>query len=94
MHYILCLLGLFIMLSLSVVERNVPEIIISAVKLILNGTQSLAEALIVHYLTFAQELDGLDYIRIINKPQDIIVGGSCLLLRSHVLMQVGYCIAF
>ena len=41
------------------------------------------------YFPFPQETNGGDDIRVINQPQDIIIGGARLLLGSHILGKVG-----
>lgn len=52
-------------------------------------TDCLGETLIVNNLTFTQESDRVDNIRVIAETQDIIVGSSRFLLCCHILVQIG-----
>ena len=51
--------------------------------------QAFTEALIVHKLALTQKAYHIFHIRVINKPQDVIVGGAGFLFRRQILMQIG-----
>ena len=53
-----------------------------------------AKPLEVDNFPFAKELDHIVYIRIIGKPQNIVIGDPCLLLGSQVLRKICDGIAF
>ena len=42
----------------------------------------------MHNLTHAQELDGFAHIRVLHQAQNIVVGGTGLLLCRHILHQI------
>ena len=46
----------------------------------------------MHNLTFTQKLDNVTHIGIINKTENVVICRSCLLLRRHILHQVGDCV--
>lgn len=75
------------------VKARVKGVEVLAVKVILRNAQSLAETLEVHDLTGAQELDGVTHIGVVGKSQNIVVYRARLLLRRHVLGQIGNGIA-
>ena len=43
-------------------------------------SETFTEALIVDYFSFTQELYRVGNIGVIHEAQDIVIGGSCLLL--------------
>lgn len=57
--------------------------------MLLYHAQRFTETLEMHDLSGAQEPDGIDDVGILRHPQDVVVGGPRLLLRSHILRQVG-----
>ena len=73
----------------STVEGRVDKIDIFLVHAILRKAQSLAEALEMHDLPGAQELDDVVDVRVVAEPQDVVVGDAGLLLRRQVLGQIG-----
>lgn len=63
------------------VERGVHIVDVLLVHLLPGQLQSLAEALEMHHFPGSQELDDVVDIRVVAEPQDVIVGGTGLLLR-------------
>gem|GEM_PF-6867222 len=55
---------------------------------LVNKLEHLAETLVVYYLAFAQEAQGLGNERVVGKLDQVLVGGAGLLLRRHILVQV------
>ena len=53
----------------------------------------LAEALEVYDLPLAEELDHVVYVRVVRKPENVVIGDSGLLLGGQILGQIGYGIA-
>ena len=51
--------------------------------------QGFSEALEMVYFPLPQELDGIAHIGIADQPQQVIIGGSCLLLGAHILEKIG-----
>lgn len=62
------------------VKAGIKCIEILGVEPVGGKSQTFTEALIMHYLTLAQELDGILYIRIIAKTQDVVICRTRLLL--------------
>lgn len=52
------------------------------------------ETLVMYDFTFAQELDRIAYIGIIDQTEQIVVRGSCFLFGSHIFVQIGDRITF
>ena len=71
------------------VERRIAGVEIFGVELFLRKPESFAETLVMHQLTLTEEADGVNDIGVIGKAEDVVIGRSCLLLRRHILMQVG-----
>ena len=69
-----------ILLPFPLVKRRVTSVEILAVQIILRDTQSVAEALIMNDLAFAEEFYWIAHVGVVDEPQDIVVGRSCLLL--------------
>ena len=61
------------------IEGRIEGVEVLLVELILGNAQAFAEALIVDDLAFAQELDGLADIGIIDQPQDVVISSARLL---------------
>ena len=64
----------------GLVERGIKSVEVLLVELILRDAQAFAKALVMDNLAFAEELDGLADIGIVDQPQDVIIGRACLLL--------------
>ena len=62
------------------VEGRVCHVEVLLIHLFRRQSQRLATALIMHDLPLTQEANNVVYIRVIGKPQDIVIGGSGLLL--------------
>ena len=56
--------------------------------MILHDSQRFTETLIMHDLSFPQELDGVAYFGILHKTEDILISGSGFLLCRHIFMQI------
>ena len=72
------------------IEGRVESIEILGIQLIRRKAHTLTEPLEMDYLPCTQEFDRVADIGIINKPQDIVVRLSRLLLRRKVLGEVTY----
>lgn len=46
------------------------------------------ESLEMHKLPLAQEANGIPHIVVIRQPQDVVIGGACLLLCCQILCQI------
>ncbi len=82
------------LLSTVLVKCRIAGVKIPGVQIVLCYAQSFAESLKMNNFPFSQELYRITYIRIVSKPEDIVVGCTCLLLCCHVLSKVSYYIAF
>ncbi len=78
-----------IITGITAVETGVEGIEILGIQMILCNAQGFSEALVVDDLAGTQELDGFADIRLLNQTQDIVVGGTGFLLRSHIFVQIG-----
>ena len=70
------------------IEGRVESIEILGIQLIRRKAHALAEPLEMDYLPCAQEFDRVADIGIVDKPQDIVVRLSRLLLRRKILGKV------
>lgn len=75
------------------VEFRIDCVEVFGVEVILNDSQTFAEALIVHDFALTQEADRVEDIRVVAKTDDVVVGRAGFLLGSHVFRQVGNGIA-
>ena len=66
--------------SLSGVEGWIGEVDIFLSHALLGQAKSLAEALEMHNLPLAQELDNVIYVRVVAQAEDVVVGNAGLLL--------------
>ena len=64
------------------------------VELISCKPQTLAKALIMHYLSCSEELDYVAHVRVVNQTENVIVGCTSFLLGSHILVKVSYYVSF
>ena len=62
------------------IEGRVVAVEILGIQMILRNAEGIAEPLIVNDLPFAKEFDGIPYVGVVAKPQNVVVGGSRLLL--------------
>ena len=69
-----------------VTKLRIERIEIAAVQLFLGDPQSLAKPLIVNDLPLAQETNGVSHFWIFYQAQDVIIGGSGLLLCCQIFM--------
>ena len=80
--------------GLFAVEGGVVEIEIALiVGFVLCDSQAIAEALVMHDFSGAQEADDVLNIGVIGKAQDIVIGQACLLFGGQVFVNVGKDIA-
>ena len=63
------------------VKGRIHKVHIFLIQLLAQQLHGLTKALEMHHLTLPEELDHIVHIRVIRKPQDIVVSYSCLLLR-------------
>lgn len=75
------------------IEGRVESIEILGIQLIRRKAHTLTEPLEMDYLPCAQEFDRVADIGIVDKPQDIVVRLSRLLLRRKILGKVAYSVA-
>ena len=71
------------------VKLRIDRVKIPAIQIILNHPQRLSKPLEVGDLPLAQKLNRLPYVRNVDQPQDVVVGGPRLLLRRQILKQIG-----
>ena len=62
------------------IKRRIVGVKILAVEVVLSDSQGIAEALIMHDLPLAKELNGVAYVGIVRQAQNVVVGGACFLL--------------
>ena len=75
------------------IKRRIDRVEILGIKIILHNAESIAKSLIVHDLPLAKEFYGVSDVRIVNKPQQVIIGGASLLLcYYHVLATKSWCV--
>ena len=63
----------------AVGERRIPGVVVFRVKVGLNDGKRVAEALKMHDLAFAQELERFAHIRVVNQTKQVVVGRTRLL---------------
>lgn len=73
----------FLLINLWIVCVEVLRI-----SLILNAAQTFPETLEMHDLTHSQETDRISNFRILDNAQNVIVGQTCFLLRSHIFVEI------
>ena len=59
---------------------RIKSIEILGVQVILGHTQGIRKSLIMHDLTCSEEFDGILYVGVIHKTEDIVIGHAGLLL--------------
>lgn len=75
------------------IKAGVKGIEILFVESVSSKSQTLAEALIVYNLSCTQEFDCVTYIRVVNKSENVVVGGTGFLFRSKVFVEIRYYVA-
>ena len=78
---------------LSDIKCGVHKVHVLLVQFFPQQLHSFAEPLEVDNFPFPQELNNIVHIRIVGKPQDIVVGHPSFLLRSQILHEVCHGIA-
>ena len=71
------------------VERRIAGVEILGVEVILCDAEGFSEPLEMDDLALSEEADRVADIGIVGETKDIVVGRARLLLRSHILVQVG-----
>ena len=66
------------------IECRIHGVDILLVELLAQQFYRFTKTLEMHHFAFTQETDHIIDIRIIRKPQDVIVGDACLLLCQGV----------
>lgn len=79
----------FLLLStisiLTYIEFRIDGIEVFTVQMILNDSKAFTKTLIMNDFTCTQEADRFTYLRVLDKPQDIIVGGSGFLFCCNLI---------
>ena len=75
------------------IKSRVGRIEILLIHFLDSAAKSLAEALIMDDFPLPQELYNVVDVRIVAEPQNVVIGRARLLLRCHVLGEVGYHVA-
>lgn len=65
---------------ISEVESRVHKIDVFMIQFLTQKLDRLAKALEVDNFPFPQEFDNVIHVRIVRKPQNIVIGNACLLL--------------
>lgn len=66
------------------VECRIAGVEIFRIEVILSNAESFSETLEVNNFALSQESDGILHIGIISKTENVIIGGSCLLLCCNL----------
>ena len=78
---------------MSGINGGIHKIDILLVELFAQQLDSLAEALEMHDLALTEEADDVVHIRVVGKPQDVVVGQAGLLLCRQILDEIGHGVA-
>lgn len=78
-----------VLLETRFVEARIKSVEILAVQPIGQEPQVFAEALVVDDFARSEEADRVDDVGIVTKAQDVIIGGTRLLLCRETLVQIG-----
>ena len=78
----------------GVVKGRVQGVEVAAVQAVLDAAKNFSESLEMYDFPFPQKADGVADFRILDDPQDVVVGGSGFLFRRQILEQVGDGIPF
>ena len=70
----------YAVIPLPLIEARIISVKVLVIEVILNDTQRVTEALEVHDLAFAQELDGIGNVGIVAESKDVVIGLARLLL--------------
>ena len=76
------------------VEGRVYGVDVFLVQLFRGQAQGLAKALVVDDLPLAQEAYDIAYVGVIAEAKNVVIGHTGLLLRGHILREVGNHVAF
>ena len=76
-------------LPAALVKRRVASVEILRVQVLLGTTEGVCKPLVMHDLALAKVLDGVSDVGVIHQAQNVVVGGSRLLLCCQVLVEVG-----
>jgi len=64
---------------LHLVKFRIKCIEILGIQMILHHSQCFAESLKMYDFTLSEELDRISYIGVVDKTENIVIGGSCFL---------------
>ena len=73
------------MLIAVFIKARVPTVEVLFVSLILCDSESFAESLIMHELSFAKKSNSIANVGVINHSEDVVIGNSCFLLCCYVI---------
>ena len=76
-----------LVMPLLFVKLGIKSVKVLRIKVILNDTQRLTEALEMNKLSLAKELYRLSYVGVVGKTQDVIVGLARLLLCCELIRR-------
>ena len=76
-------------MHISAIEAGIDVINVLFIQPLSGETEPFAEALEVHDLSCAEELDDVADIRIVGKAKDVVVGHTRLLLGGKVFGEIG-----
>lgn len=62
------------------IKFRVKGVEVSGIEIILGYAEGFAKPLKMHDFPLSEELDGIPYIGVIGKAQDIVISCACLLL--------------
>lgn len=71
------------------VKTRVKRIEVFGVQAVLCNPQCISKTLEVDDLALPQEYDRIAHIRVVDQPQDIVIGQPGFLFRSEILVKIG-----
>ena len=73
----------------ALVKFRVEGVEVFAVKSVGGNAQGITESLVMHDLSFAEILDGIAHVGVVDQAQNVVVGDPRLLLSCKVFVQIG-----
>ena len=73
---------------LSQIDGRVHAVDVPLVQLPAQQVHGFSESLKMDHLPLPEELDDVVDVRIVRKPEDVVIGDPCLLLRGQILGQI------
>ena len=74
--------------AVQAVESRIECIEVSGIQVILNHPHRFTEPLEVDNLPFTEEAYGVADFRILDQPQNIVIGEPCFLFCGHILIEI------